>query len=82
VVAALWKKPKNKHKGSFWGIVNVWWKPTTAEIEHECLTSRVVGGIARGPRKEPLPPKSSVNAQFWGVVGVGVWWWPAEAHNP
>ena len=39
------------------------------------------GGVVGGPGEEPLPPKSSVNARF-RVVGVGVWWWPAEAHNP
>ena len=25
------------------GVVDVWWKPTIAEIEHKCSTSRVVG---------------------------------------
>jgi len=39
----MWKKPKNEREGSFWGVVDVWCKPTTAEIEHECSTSRVVG---------------------------------------
>ena len=44
VAAALWKKPKNECEGSFLGVVDVWWKPTTAKIKCECSISRVVGG--------------------------------------
>ena len=73
MAAALW--PGNERKGSFWGVVDVWWESTTAKIEHKCSIS---GGHCWRARENPLPPKSTAN----GFLGLWGWCVVVASRSP